>query len=227
MFNAPPPRLVDSVHKTAAVYHFFLRHTLDRRRKTALCFYIRQGSETSPSERASSLCGIASSLIVPSPLPSLGSPSERYLFANSTPSTRTASLPPSPLPIPNVSFFGFFRSIVPSFPPPLVRAPPSEESASPPIPSNYMLIHSLPPSKSGLPHPSRGPTSSSHPYVSFILIRARAYHYSQHLLASHPGTLSLRPPMARQLPIIPLTHPPPGPASYPSVGRALLPLISQ
>ena len=139
------------------------------------------------SERASSLCPIASSLIVPSPLPSLGSPSERYLSQIALrPHVRPAYLRP-PFQYPNVSFFGFFRSIVPSFPPPWsVRSFRTVGLSSCPIPSTcpktQLYANTFPPSLPIRPSP---PLTRSDPLP---LIRTSTYSLSVHVLIIPPST---------------------------------------
>ena len=128
--------------------------------------------------------------------------SERALpFANSTPSTRTASLPPSPPSNTKRKLFWVLpihRSLVPS--PPLVRAPlPNRRPSPPPVPFpstyrhvpianslNYMLIH-LP-----LPLPIR----SSPPLTRSDLPLIRTSHFTPYpctCLSSLPSPLSLLP----------------------------------
>jgi len=187
------------------VCHFFQLHTLHRRRKTPSCFYIRRVENpvaNGPSEIPSSLCGIASSLIVPSPLPSLGSPSERYLSQIALrPHIRPAYLRP-PLPTLKRKLFWVLpihRSLVPSSPGPCASF--RIVGLSPPIPFpstyplvpfvnslNYMLIHSPPPSQSGLPHPSRGPTSS---FLSSVRLISYLTPYPCTCLSSLPRPLRL------------------------------------
>lgn len=79
-----------------------------------------------------------------SSLPSLGSPSERY---NPVPVPHVPLLRPAylrhPLPPQNVSFFGFFRFIFPSFPPSLGPCALPEPSASPiPFPISFPISYS-------------------------------------------------------------------------------------
>jgi hypothetical protein len=214
------------------VCHFFQLHTLDRRRKPSLCFYIRQAREYGPSEIPSSLCVSHHHIDRPHspPKPRL---SERALpFAIITPSTRTASLPPSSLKRKLFWLLPIPRSLLPWS----VRLLPNRRPLPPiPFPShvstcpfcqfaqlyaNTSSLRPLPIRSSPTPHEVR--PLSSRPYVPFhisLLIRARAYHPSPYLLDSHPGTFSLRPPMARQLSIVSLMLPPPlppGAASTPA-----------
>ena len=187
-------------------------------------------------------------LIVHSLLPSLGSPSERYISQIALrPHVRPVYLRP-PLPTLKRKLFWVLpihRSLVPSSPGPCASFrivglsllyPISQHVSTCPFCQFFKLYANTfsPPPNQVFPTPHEVRPLSSPPYVPFhipLLIRARAYYPSLYILDIHLGTLSLRPPMARQLSIVSLTLPLPSPSqAHPYVGHAYsvrpLPLLS-